>query len=73
MDKNDIKKRIVTEEDYIRSSRFGNSLNRFLNKNSDGVKDSVIARLLMIPEKDVEKVYGEAVEMLRNIMVDDKK
>ena len=69
MDKEDISKRVAEEEDYIRCPKFSNSLSKFLAKNSEGVENSVIARLLMIPEEKVEEVYGEAVQQLRKEMV----
>lgn len=71
MDREDISKRVAEEEDYIRCPKFNNSLNKFLAKNSDGVENSVIARLLMIPEEKVEEIYDEAVQRLRKKMVDN--
>lgn len=71
MDKNEILKRIEDEEDYIRCPKCSNSMSRFLTKNPDGVENATISRLLMIPEEQVEKVYAEAVEMLRTEMVDE--
>lgn len=71
MDKSDIIKRITEEEDYIRCPKFSNSLNRFVSKNSDGVENATISRLLMIPEEEVQKIYDEAVQMLREEMEAD--
>lgn len=68
MDKNELKKRILEEEDYIRCPKFNNSLNKFLAKNGDGVENKVIARLLMITEDEVEKLYIECVKDLREEM-----
>jgi len=74
MDKSlDIQKKIEQEEDYIRCPKFSNSLQKFLAKNPDGVDDKTIARLLMIPEEQVEKLYQESVKMLRKDMVHDDK
>lgn len=70
-DKDEIKKRVIEDEDYIRSPKFSNSLAKFLNKNTEGVEDSVIARLLSMPEEEVEKIYQEAVQALREDMADD--
>lgn len=70
MDKDDILKRIKEEEDYIRCPKCSNSLAKFLAKNSEGVEDSTIARLLMIPEEKVQELYEEAVKKLREGMVD---
>jgi hypothetical protein len=70
MDRDDLTKRVTEEEDYIRCPKFSNSLTKFLAKNSEGVENSVIARLLMIPEEKVEEIYDEAVQRLRKQMVD---
>lgn len=70
MDKEEISKRIKEEEDYIRCPKFANSLTKFLAKNDEGVENSVIARLLMIPEEQVEEIYEDAVKKLRAEMVD---
>lgn len=68
MDKNEIKKRIETEEDYVRCPKLGNSLKRFLAKNHQGVENKTIARLLMIPEEQVEQIYNQAVETIKEGM-----
>lgn len=71
-DKDEIKKKVMEDEDYIRSPKFTNSLKKFLAKNDDGVESSVIARLLAMPEEEVEKIYQEAVESLRREMVGEE-
>ena len=71
IDKTEIQNRIATEEDYIRCPKLDNSLNKFTAKNSEGVENSTIARLLMMSEEDVERVYKEAVQMLRDDMIDE--
>lgn len=70
MEKDDIQKRIREEEDYVRCPKCSNSLAKFLAKNADGVEDSIIARILMITEEEVKKIYAEAVEQLRKEMKD---
>jgi hypothetical protein len=72
MDKTEIQKRILEEEDYIRCPKLGNSLNRFTAKNSEGVENGTIARLLLLSEEEVDKLYREAVGMLRKIMVENE-
>lgn len=71
MDKEEILKRVKEEEDYIRCPKCSNSLAKFLAKNSEGVENNVIARLLMIPEEKVEELYQEAVQQLRAEMVEE--
>lgn len=70
MDKNEVQKRINEEEDYIRCPKCSNSMMKFLVKNSEGVENATIARLLVITEEDVEKIYQEAILMLRSEMKD---
>jgi hypothetical protein len=70
MDRDEILKRVREEEDYVRCPKCSNSLAKFLAKNSEGVENNVIARLLMISEDKVEEIYEEAVQKLRAEMVD---
>lgn len=70
--KEDILRRINTEEDYIRSKKFSNSLTKFVAKFSDGSEDAAIARVLMISEEDVQRIYMEAVEKLRAELTKEK-
>lgn len=69
--KEDLQKRVLEEEDYVRAPKFSNSLSKFLARNSDGVENATIARLLMIPEEQVEQIFEEAVVMLREKMADE--
>lgn len=71
MDKSELQKRVLEEDDYVRAPKFSNSLHKFLARNSDGVENATIARLLMISEEEVEKIHQEAIEMLREEMVDE--
>jgi hypothetical protein len=71
MDKSEIQKKILEEEDYVRCPKLGNSLNRFTAKNPEGVENSTIARLLLMSEEEVERVYLEAVAKLREAMDDE--
>lgn len=68
MEKDEIQKRILEEEDYIRCPKCSNSVNKFLMRNPDGAEDSVIARFLMITEDKVKELWEEAVKLLRKDM-----
>lgn len=70
-DKSELQQKVLEEEDYVRAPKFSNSLTKFLARNSDGVENATIARLLMIPEEQVEKLHEEAIQMLREEMVDE--
>lgn len=71
VDKNEIYKKIREDVDYIRCPKCSNSITRFLSKNPEGVENAAIARLLMINESDVERIYGEAIRMLKVGMNDE--
>lgn len=70
MERNEILKKILEEEDYIRCPKFSNSMNKFTEKNESS-ENPTIARLLMMSEEEVERVYQEAVQMLREDMEDE--
>ena len=70
MDKDDIQRRIREEEDYIRCPKFANSLTKFVSKNSEGVENNVIARLLMCTPEEIECLYEDAVKQLREEMTE---
>lgn len=71
MEKDNISKKILEEDDFIHAPKFGNSLNKFLAKNDHIPHNGAIGRLLMIPEEEVEKIYQESVVMLRKDMCPD--
>lgn len=76
MDREEIQKRIQEEEDYVRAPKFSNSLTKFLAKNSEGIENAAIARLLMITEEEVEAIYADAISQLQEEMLeedDDRK
>lgn len=70
-DKDELQQKVLTEEDYVRAPKFSNSLAKFVARNNDGVENATIARLLMIPEEQVEEIYQEAIVKLREDMVDE--
>jgi hypothetical protein len=65
-------KRILEDPDFIKCAKYNNSLNKYLAAN-ENVKDPVIAKLLMLTEEEVEEIYQEAVDILKNGMVGSKK
>ena len=70
MDKDEAIKKIAEDPDYIKCPKYGNSLVKFLSKNSDGVEDSIIAKLLIISKEKVQEIYEEAIKKLREKLVD---
>lgn len=67
--KDDVKRRILEEPDFIKAYKYGNSLNKFLTRNTKELDDATIARLLMIEKYEVEDIYQKAVDLLRLGMV----
>jgi len=63
--KYDFKKRILEEEDYIKCPRSSNSLKQYLTKSPEVIDDKVIAKLLMINLEEVQKIYDEAVKLIK--------
>lgn len=62
------KTRVIEDPDFINSPKYNNSLNEFCKTHEDGVKDSQIARLLMMAETEVAIVYAAAVQKLKSMM-----
>lgn len=73
MEKLDLKKKIMEDDDFIRAPKYGNSLNKFVAKNDRLLDNSAIGRLLLISEKEVEEIYEDSVIQLRKDMVDEEQ
>jgi hypothetical protein len=70
----DLKTRAATDEDYIRCPKCRNSLKVFVDKNPEGAKsDLAIAKMLMMTEAEIKKIYQNAVSKLRTLIVDKQK
>ena len=65
MNKIDTKSKIETEEDFINYPKFSNSLKKLVAKYPDGVEDSVIAKVLMLTEEEVQALFKKYVEETR--------
>jgi hypothetical protein len=68
MDKSEAIRKAHTDEDFVKSPKFDNSLARFVEENPEGVDDATIARLLMISEEEVRAIYAEAIQKLQKAM-----
>jgi len=64
-DKEAIKQRILKEEDFIYCPRLGNSIEKLIEINPDGVDDERISKVLLIPEDDVETIYAKALKKIK--------
>jgi hypothetical protein len=68
--KEDFKKRILEDPDFIKCFKCSNSLSKFLASSSKTLENSTIAKLLMLTEKEVEEIYQEAVDKLKEGVVE---
>ena len=71
VEKDNVLKKILEEEDFIHAPKFGNSLNKFLAKNDNLLENTAVGRLLLLPESEVERLYQESIVALRKEMVSD--
>lgn len=63
--KEKLKEKIKNEEDFIYCPRLGNSLNKFKEKNPDGVDDDKIAKVLLLNTEEVESIFQSAINKIR--------
>ena len=68
VEKSEMQKKIREVEDLIHAPKCQNSLSRFLAKTENPLENSTIARLLLIPEEEVQAIYEESVAILREEM-----
>jgi hypothetical protein len=73
VEKDNILRKILQDEDFIYSPKFGNSLNKFLAKSEKIPHNAAIGRFLLISEEEVERLYQESIVKLRKGMVSDDK
>ena len=64
-DKEVIKDRILSEEDFIYCPRLGNSVEKLIEKNPSGVNDERIQKILLLSKKDLNQWYNNAIMKLR--------
>jgi hypothetical protein len=60
-----LKRRIELEEDFINCPKSDNSLKTLMEQHPDGISNSRIAKVLMIEESEVEKLYLSALKKLK--------
>lgn len=60
--------KLFTDPDWIESKRFDNSLRKALERYPDGAPDRVIAQCLGVSEEEIDPMYTEVVERLRDLL-----
>ena len=63
--------KIMDDEDYIKAPKFQNSIKKYLAKCENPLNNKAIAKLLLITEEEVEKLYQESIVFLRKEMCSD--
>lgn len=64
----EIRNRLVNEPNFINLKRFDYSLKKLLERYPEGCPVRVIAHALVLAEVEVEDLYQQAVEHLREAM-----
>ena len=72
MEKSEMEKKILEDEDFIHAPKFGNSLNKFLAKTENLLENGAIGRLLLVTAEEVERLYQESVIRLKKEMNPDE-
>jgi hypothetical protein len=73
MNKEEEKKKIETDPDYIYCPSTQNSLEVFLRKHPDGVNNDKAAQVLLTTPDKIQTYYDEAVEMIKRDMGVDEE
>ena len=67
-DKKALRRRIFEEDDFIYCPRLGNSLNRLIDKNPDGIDDERAEKVLLMDKKEINLWYNRALAKLRKAL-----
>lgn len=70
MDKKTLKKKIKEDPDFIYCPRLGNSLDKLVDKNPDGIDDERIEKVLLMTKKQIDATYESALKKLRKSVKD---
>ncbi len=64
--------KLHTNEDFVYLKRFDYSIKKALERYPDGVPEHLIAQALGLEKEDVDELYQEVIEKLREIMKVEK-
>lgn len=64
----EIKAKIAEEGDFVNLKRFNFSLKKLLERYPEGCPNRIIAHALALVENEVEDLYQQAVNRLRELM-----
>lgn len=66
--KDELREKILNDDDFIYCPRLGNSVKKLLQKNPGGIDDERISKVLLISVEEVKKVYESALDKIRKGM-----
>ena len=69
MSREEIKRKILEDLDFINSPSSENSVKKLLAKFPNGLTDEKIAQALMLDVAEVKDLYDDAIKKLRNSML----
>lgn len=72
-DKDNLKKKILDDEDFIYCPRLANSLERLMEKHPNGLEDERICKVLLMTQEELDETFQSAILKLRESLgVDDE-
>jgi hypothetical protein len=63
-------RKLKKDPDFVVAPRFGNSLQRLVERFPEGVPDDVCAKALNLTTEEVEQLYQKTVRDLRTTMLE---
>lgn len=64
-----IERKMKKDPDFVVAPRFGNSLQRLVERFPEGVPDDVCAKALNLTVEEIEQLYQKTVRDLRTTML----
>jgi len=71
--KDDMKKKIMSDPDFIYSPKYEFSLKKFTLRHDDGVENSHAAKVLLMKPEEIESIYQEAIKNLQSLIGADNE
>ena len=65
----DTERKLKKDPDFVVAPRFGNSLQRLVERFPEGVPDDVCAKALNLTVEEIEQLYQKTVRDLRTTML----
>ena len=69
-DRQVLREKIESDNDFIYCPRLNNSLAILLEKYPDGIEDDRIMKVLLMSEEELQEVYKSAIDKLKKQILD---